>query len=162
MAALIISMGLATQPRSVAPWEVRPPAPAPRASESAASSLWPAGGGLTPTPPTPPSPPSLPRQTGTPAHTPTVNAVMMFVSSGKSNEEKNISFLYIFIMCSTISSINRIDFETMVIADPVSSWPAPGDNLVAPESFSLGDCLTDTLTGMNNTVTLLKSRPNIL
>ena len=40
----------------------------------------------------------------------------------------------------------------MVIADPVSSWPAPGDNLVAPESFSLGDCLTDTLTGMNNTI----------
>ena len=145
-------MGLAIRPRSVTPWEVRLPVPAPRASESAASSLWPAGGELTPTPPTPPYPPSPPRQTGTPAHTPTVDAVMMFVSSGKSNN------LYIFMMCSTIFSPNRIDFETMVIADPVSSWPDPGDNLVAPESFSLGDCLTDTLTG-KNTVTLIKSRP---
>ena len=36
----------------------------------------------------------------------------------------------------------------MVIADPVSTIPAAAaDNLVVAESFSLGDCLTDTLTG---------------
>ena len=36
----------------------------------------------------------------------------------------------------------------MVIADPVTTISTPAaDNLVSPESFTLGDCLTDTLTG---------------
>ena len=85
---LIISTVLATQPRSVTPWEVRPPAPAPRASESAACSLSPAGAGPTPTPPTPLCPLSLRPRTGTPAPTPTAGAVKMSVNSGRSKDEK--------------------------------------------------------------------------
>merc|ERR1719336_2724148 len=36
---------------------------------------------------------------------------------------------YTYCKCSDDVCKLRIDFETMVIADPVSSWPAPGDNL---------------------------------
>ena len=88
MPAPTISMELATRPRSVPPWEVRPPAPAPRASESAACSRSGVGAGPPLTPPTPLCPPSPPPQTGTPAPTHTASAVMMSVNSGKSNEEK--------------------------------------------------------------------------
>ena len=49
----------------------------------------------------------------------------------------------------------------MVIADPVSTIPAaPADNDIAVETYTLGDCLTDTLTGnldvfrLRNTITL--------
>ena len=49
----------------------------------------------------------------------------------------------------------------MVIADPVSTIPAaPADNDIAVETYTLGDCLTDTLTGnldvfrLRNTITV--------
>merc|ERR1712156_828992 len=54
---------------------------------------------------------------------------------------------YTYCRCSEDVCKLRIDFETMVIADPVTTISTPAaDNLVSPESFSLGDCLTDTLT----------------
>merc|ERR1712156_561660 len=54
---------------------------------------------------------------------------------------------YTYCRCSEDVCKLRIDFETMVIADPVTTISTPAaDNLVSPESFTLGDCLTDTLT----------------
>ena len=43
---------------------------------------------------------------------------------------------------------NRIDFETMVIADPVTTIStAAADADIVQETYTLGDCLTDTLSG---------------
>ena len=58
------------------------------------------------------------------------------------------AILFLKLLLSTPTTPYRIDFETMVIADPVTTISTPAaDNLVSPESFTLGDCLTDTLTG---------------
>ena len=80
-------MGLATRPRSAALEAAPHQAPAPRASESAASSLLPAVEAPTPTPPTPPSTPSPPPRTETPAHTPTASVATRFAVSGMSSEQ---------------------------------------------------------------------------
>ena len=89
-------MGLATRPRSAALEAAPHQEPAPRASESAASSLLPAVEAPTPTPPTPPSPPSRPPVTETPAHTPTASAATTSVSSGKLKEGKKREYFSIF------------------------------------------------------------------
>ena len=80
-------MGLATRPQSATPWAAPPPAPAPRASGSAACSPWHAGAAPTPTPPTPPSTPSPPPRTETPALTPTASVATRFAVSGMSSEQ---------------------------------------------------------------------------
>ena len=44
-----------------------------------------------------------------------------------------------------LTTYNRIDFETMVIADPYTVTPlTTGETDL--RGFSVGDCLTDTLT----------------
>ena len=56
---------------------------------------------------------------------------------------------YTYCKCSEDVCKLRIDFETMVIADPVEwSGAAPAVAAqISPESFNVGDCDTDTLTG---------------
>ena len=58
------------------------------------------------------------------------------------------AILFLKLLLSTPTTPYRIDFETMVIADPVSTIPAAAaDADIVAESYTLGDCLTDTLTG---------------
>merc|ERR1712079_114221 len=52
---------------------------------------------------------------------------------------------YKYCKCSNDVCKLRIDFETMVIADPFTATPAATDPIMT-ESWGVGDCLTDTLS----------------
>ena len=49
------------------------------------------------------------------------------------------------MIISHLTTSNRIDYETMVIADPFTNTALAAT--VSLESYAIGDCLTDTLTG---------------